>query len=182
MCKILAYTKSISVKPLETYLESLYRDAHCIPNLCPSGGHEEFRTLRSSWKEERTHTRQRLLYWTWRTNPAGHLFWRRGRATNTISCQLRSQSDRPGTCRFFHPKDSAGFIPFWRERELNWVDTHYWKRMRVQRVEYGSSKIRGTQRVNSLVLVWTADRARLSLPPPKTITCSRKRNKQILVL
>lgn len=66
-------------------------------------------------------------------------------------------------------KGYAGFIPLWRERELNWVDTHYWRRMGVQRVECGGREIRGTQRVNSLVLLLTVDRRRVSFPPPKTI-------------
>lgn len=100
--------------------------------------------------------RQRSLCYTWRANPAGLLVCHRRRETNTISCQLRSQGGRRGTCRFFHPKDCAGFIPPWREKELNWVDTHYFRRMGVHWVECGGSAIRDTQRANSLVLVWTA--------------------------
>lgn len=36
--------------PGRSYLESLHRDAHCVPNFGTSWGHEEFRTLWSSWK------------------------------------------------------------------------------------------------------------------------------------
>lgn len=113
--------------PRRSYLESLHSDAHRVPYLCPGRGHEEFRALWSSWNEteEKKTKRQRSSYWAWRANLVGYLFCHRGRETNTISCQLRSRAERQGTCRFFHPKDCAGFIPPWREKELNWVDTHY---------------------------------------------------------
>lgn len=52
--------------------------------------------------------------------------------------------------------DCAGFIPPWKEKELNWVDTHYGRRIGVHRVECEGSEIRDTLRANSLVLVWTA--------------------------
>lgn len=56
-----------------SYLESLHSDAHRVPYLCPTGGHEEFRTLRSSWKERGKNTKKRKVivlsmenksYWT----------------------------------------------------------------------------------------------------------------------
>lgn len=105
--------------PRWSYLESLHSDAHCVPYFGPSGGHQEFRTLRSSWKEKKKKVteRQRSLYGAWRANPVGYLFCHRGRETNTISCQLRSRGERRGTCRFFHPQDCAGFIPPWREKK-----------------------------------------------------------------
>lgn len=37
--------------PNRSYLESLHRDAHRVPNFGPSGGHEEFGTLWGSWKD-----------------------------------------------------------------------------------------------------------------------------------
>lgn len=102
-------------------------------------------------------------------------FGHRGRETNTISCQLRSWGGRRGTCRIFHPQDCAGFIPPWREKELNWVDTHYERRIGVHRMECEGSEIRDTQRANSLVLVWTEVPTWLSFGPSKTIGRKQER-------
>lgn len=138
-----------------------------IKSLGPFGAAEK--------RKKKQTKRQRSSLWTWRANLAGYLFCYRGRGTNTISCQLRSQGERQGTCRFFHPKDCAGFIPPWREREVNWVDTHYWRRMGAHRVECGGSEIRDTQRANSLVLVWTAACRWLSFRPSKTMGHNQQR-------
>lgn len=123
----LAFLNTPCTYPRRSYLESLHSDAHCVPYLCPSRGHQEFRTLWSSWneREREKKKRQRSSYWAWSANLVWYLFCHRGRETNTISCQLRSRAERRGTCSVFHPKDCAGFIPSWREKELNWVDTHY---------------------------------------------------------
>lgn len=104
-------------------------------------------------------------------NLARHLFCLR-RETNTISCQLRPRGKRHGPCRFLYPAGCAGFIPPWREeKKVNWVDSHYWRRMGVQRVQCGASEIRDTHRANSLVLVWTQVPGWLSCGPAKTMEC-----------
>lgn len=144
--------------------------APCPPPLPWLGSSRVWDPLEQLKREENKEKkrRQRSLYWASSANPAGHLFCHTERQTNTISCQLRSQSERRGNCRFFHPKDCAGFIPLRRKKELNWVDTHYWKRMGVQRVGCAGSEIRDTQRANSLVLVWTAAPRWLSFLQPET--------------
>lgn len=47
----LAFLNTPCTYPRRSYLESLHSDAHCVPYLCPSRGHQEFRTLWSSWNE-----------------------------------------------------------------------------------------------------------------------------------
>lgn len=44
----LDFHKTPCTYPRRSYLETLHSDAHRVPYLCPTGGHQEFRTLRSS--------------------------------------------------------------------------------------------------------------------------------------
>lgn len=82
----------------------------------------------------------------------------------------------------FIQRTVLNLFPFGEKKNLNWVDTHYWRRMGEQRVECGGSEIRDTQRANSLVLVGTAIPRWHSLLPPKTIGHNRGGNRQIPIL
>lgn len=112
--------------PRRSYLESLHGDAHRVPYLCSSRGHGEFRALRSSWKDKKKKRQKKKVIvlsmeskscWT----PV--LSQREGDKYNFLSIKVMGREARD--LRFFHPKDCAGFILPWWEKDLNWVDAHY---------------------------------------------------------
>ncbi len=102
--------------PRRSYLESLHSDAHCVPYFRPCGGHQEFRTLWSSWKKKKT-KRQRSLYWAWRANPVGYLFFsqRERDKYNFLSIKVTGREARDlqvlssrGLCWIYSPLERKG--------------------------------------------------------------------------